>query len=176
MARNVKNKSTGQAAALVASAADQYGRALHRFLFRRLRSTDNLPDLAQEVYLRLLRVNNAEEIRDYKAYLYKVAAHVVHEYRLQARRDSVMFDSGIAEEAERHLRDDACIDFSEQLSTQRQLDNVLSQIQPMCRAVFLLQRCEGMSHAEVARELNLSEHTVKKYLFRALAALRAAQW
>ena len=59
----------------VASIAARYGRRLRRFLSVRLRNTADVPDLAQEVFLRLLRVEGCENIRSPEAYLFTIASH-----------------------------------------------------------------------------------------------------
>jgi len=42
----------------------------------------DVPDLIQEVFLRLLRVPDRETIRNPQAYLYTIAGHVLHQYTL----------------------------------------------------------------------------------------------
>jgi DNA-directed RNA polymerase specialized sigma24 family protein len=66
--------------AFVAGLATQYGRRLKQFLRLRLGNRSDVPDLAQEVFLRLLRVPNHEEIRSPEAYLFTIASHVVHQH------------------------------------------------------------------------------------------------
>jgi RNA polymerase sigma-70 factor (ECF subfamily) len=62
------------------------------------------------------------------------------------------------------------------LNTQRQLERLLAELPPLCRAVFLLQKQEGLTYEEIAEKLGISVHAVQRYLFRALAALRAGKW
>src|SRR5688572_17779431 len=57
----------------VASMEKDHGRALRRFLAARMRAAPaDVPDLAQEVYLRLLRIPDYELIRNPRAYLYTI--------------------------------------------------------------------------------------------------------
>src|SRR5688572_2515023 len=60
-----------------------HGGQLKRFLNSRARQSVDVPDLTQEVYLRMLRVPNAELIRSPEAYLFTVAQHVVHQHTLR---------------------------------------------------------------------------------------------
>ena len=61
-----------------------YGGELRRFLSARLRNaTADVPDLVQEIYLRLLRIRDHEAVRNPHAYLFTVAMHVLHQYSLQ---------------------------------------------------------------------------------------------
>jgi DNA-directed RNA polymerase specialized sigma24 family protein len=62
---------------LVASYRDQ----LRRFLFARVRNVAEVPDITQEVYLRMLRVPNVESVRLPEAYLFTVAQHVLQQQR-----------------------------------------------------------------------------------------------
>ncbi len=68
----------------VADIEKQHGRRLRRFLAGRLRNAAaDVSDLAQEVFLRLLRVNHHESIRSTEAYLFTIAFHVLHQHALR---------------------------------------------------------------------------------------------
>jgi RNA polymerase sigma-70 factor (ECF subfamily) len=165
-----------RAAELTGSAWKQFDKELRRYLMGRLHHAENAQDLAQEVYLRLLRFEDAHQVRDFRAYLYRIASHVVYEFKFRARERFLTFDSQAVEDwAERppHVAPDQ---IGDQLSTERQLDQMLAKLQPTCRAVLLAHKRDGLSYSEVANKLGLSEHTVKKYVFRAIATLRAAKW
>lgn len=62
------------------------------------------------------------------------------------------------------------------MSTERQLDRVLAQLSPIARTVLLLQKRDGLEHAEIAQRLGISANMVHKHLTRSLATLRAANW
>ena len=86
-------------ARFVAKAFRQYGLGLHRYLERRLPTPQDADDVAQEVYLRLLRLDDTEFVREPQAYLYGVASNVVREFRMRSEleRERVTFDSTAAE-------------------------------------------------------------------------------
>lgn len=183
MARGSRSDMTDDADKLKAAApgvpvsvAEQYGKPLERYLARRMRGGQDARDLAQEVYLRLLRVGKADLAKDSPAYLYWIASHVVYEFKLRARRERVSFDSEVLDAWTEHPPQVAPDAMSEGLNLEHQLDRALKQLQPTYRAVILLHKRDGLSFAEVATQLGLSKHTVKKYVGRALAALRAAKW
>src|SRR5262245_52087951 len=62
--------------------------ALQGFFQRRIRTKSDAPDLAQEVYLRMLRVSDADAIRNPALYLYTVANNLVKEHAVLDRRHS----------------------------------------------------------------------------------------
>lgn len=173
-----EERQTANAAGTASSVWHQYGAWLHRYLTRCLRHHDaaNAQDLAQEVYLRLLRVQTGEPVRNWQAYLYRIASHVVYEFKLRARQDIVTFDSSAVESWDEHppalVRDP----IGDRVGTERQIDRALAQLLPLERAVLLMHKREGFEYAEVARELGISVNMVHKHLTRALAALRAVRW
>src|ERR1700722_10382635 len=69
----------------------RWNRSLFQFLRRRVRSSVDVQDLAQETYLRLLRAHDLSEVRNPQAYLLQVARHVALEWReRQPRSDSMV--------------------------------------------------------------------------------------
>jgi RNA polymerase sigma-70 factor (ECF subfamily) len=159
---------------LASEVFDQYSPALRRYLLSRLRDrAQQAQDLEQEVYLRLLRVPDAELVRDPQAYMYRIASHVVFEFKQRARDHTVTFDSEMVNERTERPDSAARDDLEERLSAERQLESLLKVLPPRCRSVFVLHMRDGMTHAEVAEELGISVHSVKKHVFRAFETLRA---
>lgn len=169
-------KDRKSTAAFAGSAFEQYRAALQHFLMLRLHSAENAQDLAQEVYLRLLRVENAELVRKPQAYLYRIASHVVYEFRMRERNEPVDFDSEAVEQQVEHPPNVSPGEISDRLDAERRLERVLAQLPPTYRAVLLMKKRDGWSYLEIARALGISVHTVKKYLVRAVAQCRAADW
>ena len=160
------------------SACLKYAKQLHRYLIRRLARPQDAEDLVQEVYMRLLRVDRGDFIRNPEAYVFGVAFHVVREFQLKARneRRHLDFDSGAVEELSNSLSRDLPDQLAERLNIERQLERAFAQLPPAHRAILLLIKRDGMSYEEAARKTNFSVHTVEKYLFEALAQMRTAKW
>lgn len=142
-----------------------YDRELHGFLTRRLRGRGESPeDIRQEIYLRMLRFTDTELVREPRAYLYRIARNVLHDKLLLVERErAAAFDSsvlGVTEDDTAHI-DDA-----------RDVEWILSQLPPLYRAVLQLRKTEGFSYGEIAQELGISVHTVKKYMHSALVQCR----
>jgi RNA polymerase sigma-70 factor (ECF subfamily) len=160
-------------AALVRAVHDEYGPALHRYLMRRLSDPHTARDIAQEAFLRLHRVPHAELIRAPQAYLFRIASNLVWELQQHQRRSVVRFDSRMVDCVAERVSDPVNIDPGEHIDMQRQLESVLAQLPLLHATILLLKKRDGKSCAEIASELGISIHTVKKYLFRALAQARA---
>ncbi len=149
-------------------------RHLHRYLMSRLHNAQDARDLAQEVYLRLLRMGKRDTVRDFRAYLFRIAANVLYEHRFRQREPHVSFDSAAAEQPDEAVS--LCDEPYEHISTEQQLEQMFDSLPPHYQAVFLLYMQEGLSCRQIAARLNLSPHTAKKYLTRAIARLRGATW
>src|ERR1700733_10665715 len=76
------------ASGLVNSLAQDYGTDLVRFIARRVRNDADARDLAQEAYVRLLRMKRQDLIRDPRPYLYRVAANLLSEFELRRVADT----------------------------------------------------------------------------------------
>lgn len=134
--------------------------------------------MAQEVFARLLRVENAELVRKPASYLFGIAANVVREFRIRAEHDfeRVTFDSEMVEHLAEHPFEMTRDDLAERLSLQRQLERGLTQLPLTHRVVLLLVTRDGLSHEEAAKAANLSVHTVEKYVTDARARLKLMKW
>src|SRR5690242_4699598 len=75
-----------------------YRSKLERFLARRAYQPHDAGDLAQEVYMRLLRFPPERVIDQPQAYLYRIASNVVHDFNMRVKEEPVTFDSEVADE------------------------------------------------------------------------------
>ncbi|MBW4050307.1 MAG: RNA polymerase sigma factor [Proteobacteria bacterium] len=151
----------------VASIALQYGRGLRRFLAAHLRNVDDVPDLAQEVYLRLLRVTHQEAIRNPEAYLFTVANHVLYQYSLRRTAKTEFVD--ITEATAELLSPPGEEPLARAENSQRieRLQQILKRLPPRVGAALVMHRIGGYTVQEVANELGVARETAKKYLARA---------
>jgi RNA polymerase sigma factor (sigma-70 family) len=154
-------------AALVAS----HGTQLRRFLLSRVRNNADVPDLVQEVYLRMLRIPDHDAIRSPEAYLFTVAQHVAHQHAI--RRSSVTPPAELQEMLVKlaELPADPASELSAEQSL-RELEHALERLSPSERATFLYHRRDGLTLQEIATRLGVSRQMIKKYLAKAIMELR----
>lgn len=152
----------------VAGVAAQYGRRLRHFLAARLRNAGDAPDLAQEVYLRMLRVERHELIRNPEAYLFTVASHLLNEHTLRQAAAPIVVD---IEDVFAELHTVAEHDPSEHADWQQriqQLEHAIEKLSPKAQAALLLHRRDGYTLEEIGDHLGVSRAMAKKYLAKAL--------
>ncbi len=150
----------------------EHGRGLLAFFRRRLRRHAEAADLAQEVYLRMLRVADTDTIRNMEAYLYAVAGNLMKEHALRERvfASAVDIDDPFVADRLAELPDiGGEVDSARR---GRRLQEVLRQLPAKCQEAVRLQYREGLSYAEIAARLDISTNMVKKYLGQALVHCR----
>ncbi len=159
-------------------ALSRHAPQLFRYLARRLRRRQDAEDLVQYVYQRFLQSPQAELVRQPEAYLYRIAANVLHEWGLHQKREILLYDTQTAEDVAESLSasETSRDPIGDAFAAQQQLERVLAQIPRNYRAVLILNVREGLTCAEIAQKLGITPLTAKKYLTRALAACRAAHW
>jgi RNA polymerase sigma-70 factor (ECF subfamily) len=150
----------------------QHRSALQAFFHRRIRVKSDAPDLAQEVYVRMLQVRDTDAIRNPELYLYAVANNLVKEHAvLDSRQASgINIDETFVQNQLAQLPAfDGQLDANQRAT---RLRVVLAQLPPKCRAAVILQYRHGLSYQEIADRLGVSTHMVKKYLAQALGHCR----
>jgi RNA polymerase sigma factor (sigma-70 family) len=174
----MKVSVTGAVAQLAGSAYRKYNAALHRYLVRRLPRAQDADDLSQEIYLRLLRLEQAELVRQPQSYIYGIAANVVREYlmRHELEQKRMAYDSELVDREAEHPLELPPDELAERLDVIRRLERALKKLSPMQRAVVLCLKRDGMSYQETAQATGLTYWTVEKYYFQAKAQLKLIAW
>lgn len=158
----------------VSGIASSYGERLRRFFGSRLRNRADAPDLVQEVFLRLMRIDHHESIRSPEAYLFTVANHVLYQHSLRESAVPPSVDiSEVVGELQFGSSEDpfARVDAQQRL---RRLERTLASLPPKLSTTLLLHRFRGMSIEEIAKQLGVSRPAAKKYLAKALTHCRDA--
>jgi len=167
------------------AAAHGYNRELHRFLMRRLRHPQDVDDLAQEVYERILRIDEEKTIKKPLAYLYGIASHVLADFRIEEEIERNVIRDELSEATDsdgnaiRGCGDNFYVlpdDMEDRLNLQQQIDKAMAQLPPTHAAVLLAHKRDGLSYEETAEKLGLSVFTVEKYMCQAKARVRTMSW
>lgn len=123
-------------------------------------------DLVQDVFLKLWQSRMTLEIRDMRAYLFQMICNRCLDVIKRKKNLSEL------EEAENVVDEQQGEELIHARDQDRQLKQLIAELSPQCRTVFLLVRFENMKYREVAELLNLSSKTVENHMGRALKVLR----
>jgi RNA polymerase sigma-70 factor (ECF subfamily) len=145
---------------------DSVGR-VRQALSSRLSRPEDIDDLAQEVYLRLLRAPRPDLIKNPQAYLYRIALNVAQEWRQRAAQ--AMDHGGIVEalEAEGDPEDE-----SASLELDEAVLEIIQGLPLTQRSALILHVIDGMTYEQVAEHMGVSRRAVKRYVANGYAALR----
>jgi RNA polymerase sigma factor (sigma-70 family) len=142
------------------------GRDLTDFVSRRVGPQD-AADLVQDSFLRLLERDAVALMREPRAYLFGIAANLVTDrWRALQRRNRVEIeDQDAAAIADPRPDPASCCALGREAAA---LLAALEELPPACRDAFVLNRLEGLGHAEIARRMGVSSKTVQRHIARAL--------
>ncbi|MET3667168.1 RNA polymerase sigma factor [Caulobacter sp. 1776] len=144
--------------------------ALTRYFQRRLPNTHEADDLVQEVFLRIVRRGDSQDLDQFEGYVFQTAASVIKDrFRRRRTRKS---DSHVVFEPDLHGQSD--VSPEQTLLAREALKSTTRAIMAMperTRTIFVLRRLEGLSHPEIARRLGVSLSTVEKHIQRAAKQL-----
>lgn len=130
----------------------------------------DIDDLAQEVFLRLLRYSDDVAVDNPQGYLFRIAANVANEWRERSRvrkphddswLDELQVESG--EEPENAFA---------RTRTNEYVQAAVDRLPPRQREVLLLHVNEGLTYKQIAQQRGLTYRIVLRDLTRAYSTLR----
>ncbi len=147
----------------------QWRLPLRRFLLGRAGvAAADVEDVAQEVFLRLMRYEKAELVDHPQAYLYKVASNVATEWSIRARNRHVHDEKLLAHLIDRE-QPETRLELAESAD---ELERALNTLTPYQREVLKLFFVKEKSYAEIAEELDESLRSVTRQFRKSYDKLR----
>jgi RNA polymerase sigma-70 factor (ECF subfamily) len=135
---------------------------------RRLRNRQQAEDLAHDAFVRVLESDPAA-IEQPRAYLHRTARNISvdsfrrEDRRLSVKQEAVDFSAPDAGDPEA---------FVHALELADTIERALAKLPLNCRKVFIWQKLEGLTQAEIAERMGLTKNMVEKYMIRTLRHLR----
>src|SRR4051812_38304207 len=152
----------------VAGLARAYGRNVFRAAWRVLGSRAAAEDVQQQVFLRLIEAPPAD-VRSWAAFLTTAATRLAIDHLRRNRRWALLAPLWKAEGPE-----DTPAEEAERAEEGRFMRKVLARMDPRDASCFVLRHVQGMTPAEVATTLGITENNVSVITHRARKALEAA--
>jgi RNA polymerase sigma-70 factor (ECF subfamily) len=135
---------------------------------RRLRNRSQAEDLAHDTFVRVLESDSAA-VQQPRAYLHQTARNIaVDGYRREDRRgamESQAIDHSVSSTGDPEH-------YMQAIQLADSIERALQELPLNCRKVFVWQKIEGLTQAEIAERLGLSRNMVEKYMIRTLRHLR----
>jgi len=135
---------------------------------RKLRSRQQAEDLAHDAFVRVLE-KPRDQVEQPRAYLHQTARNIaVDGLRREDRRQALALEAldegtGGSDDPEAYVH---------ALELADSVERALAELPLNCRQVFIWQKLEGLTQAEIAERMGLSKNMVEKYMIRTLRHLR----
>jgi RNA polymerase sigma-70 factor (ECF subfamily) len=135
---------------------------------RKLGCRDAAQDLTHDAFVKCLEAGS-DHVEQPRAYLHQAARNTaVDGFRREGGHEWVTLDTIAAHPSE--LGDPVAQARTQQLG--QALETALAELPLKCRQVFIWQRLEGLTQAEIAERMGLSKNMVEKYMIRTALHLR----
>lgn len=140
---------------------------LVRYLTGHLKSRDEAVEVAQEAYVRLLRLDDASTIGFLRAFLFRTATNIAIDRQRKTARAQSYAESETASAAS----DIFGFTPEREVAARQSLNRVVECIEslpPKCKHAFVEFKLRHRSYEDIAEEMAISTSMVRKYVLRAL--------
>jgi RNA polymerase sigma-70 factor (family 1) len=150
---------------------DRYSSLLYQHTYNKIRNSEEARDIVQEIFAKLWTKYDELDFKtlNLKGYLYTAARNAVfdllrHKVHIDAYADSyTRFTAAGTSETDYLIREKQFAAI---------IEAEIAGLPPKMREVFELRRVDNLPNKAIAEKLNLSEHTVKDQMKKALKILR----
>lgn len=145
----------------------QYRDHVRRYVQQRFGAGPPDPeDVTQAVFARFAQLEQPQRIDNPAAFLCRMAHNIVIDDRRRLGRTAAMTDNLALAEEDRH--DPSAEEVLSARQELERLNQVLAGLKPQQRVAFLMHRVDGLSYADIARDLGISESGARKLVARAM--------
>lgn len=130
-------------------------------------TVEEVDDLIQDIYYRFLKMRSVDHIDDPRNYVFQMARNLVIDHlrrnrvvsieAVQSLEDLGVFDGAPSPEREAMARAEL-----------KWVLGVIAKLPERCREVFQMRKVYGLSQAETAQQLGLTENVVEKETMRGM--------
>ena len=158
----------------LAREAEPVRRWLIGFFRRRIREEEDVEDLVQDVFARIVSRNSETPVGNLGAYVLRTATSVLADRwrRRSTRRSDLHVLIDLDREGEDPLHPERLLCGREELHA---ATAALLSLPERTRTIFILRRLEGYSLGEIARHQGISVSAVEKHVAKAVDHLVAAR-
>lgn len=145
---------------------------LTRWLGARLFCSEQVADIAQDTYLRLL-IAPQQPLHKPRAFLVTVAKGLLVDHFRRAALERAWLEQLAALPVDEQPGPEQRLQILQALF---EVDRLLAGVSERARTAFLLDRVDGMPQAQIATQLGVSERRVRQYLAQAMRCCYIAQF
>jgi RNA polymerase sigma-70 factor (ECF subfamily) len=151
---------------------EQYCKRLYGFVIRYVKQDTDAEEIVQEVFIKIWENRRKIDVfSSFESFIFTISYNStisllrkrVHEKKyLEHLKFSQEFDLTPELTDEIHFKE-----------LNEKIQNLLGELTPRQREIFLLSREEGLTHGQIAKKLGISVHTVKNHIVTVLSLLKS---
>lgn len=147
-----------------------YTPRIHPFIKKMSPSVEVAEEIVQDVFVSLWRNRKKlPEINNYTAYIFTIASNTTFSYLKTKAQDDLRLQELTKVEKDFTNITEETIDGNESRDL---INKLVDSLTPQKKLIYQLTRDQGMTHDEIALQLNISKNTVKNHLVETLKYLR----
>lgn len=147
-----------------------YTAFLYPFLINKTKSHKQSEEIIQEVFLKLWdKRESIVLIENYRSYIFMMAVNQAYSYFKKIALDKKL-QQHVWQTVSSHQN--IVNDLVDAHETETLINKAIEQLPPAQKKIYLLSRQKGLSHEEIAAELNISKGTVSNQITSALQFIK----
>lgn len=162
----------------------RYQRPIFSIIYRMVGDRELAEDLAQETFIKVLNaIDSYRPEHKFSSWIFKIANNAAIDHLRRRELDTLSLDgapdaltTSRQEATALQVRDrtESPLDELEARELGSHIERAIARLRPEYRSCIMLRHVEGRAYEEIAEILGLPLGTVKTYIHRARAELRAA--
>ncbi len=151
---------------------NKYCHKLHGFVLRYLKQEEDAEGIVQEVFIKIWESRHKIDIySSFEAFLFTIAYNT--SISLLRKRVSETKSREYLKSFQQANAPENAIDELQFKELNNKVQSLLKKLTPRQREIYLLSREEGLTHKEIAKNLDISINTVKNHLVSTLKFLKS---
>jgi RNA polymerase sigma-70 factor (ECF subfamily) len=151
---------------------ERYSKRLYGFVLKFIKQDEDAEEIVQEVFIKIWEARNKIDVySSFESFLFTIAYNTTMSlFRKKVNEKKYLDHLKSLQQFEKapDLTDE--IHFNE---LNEKVQSLLNELTPRQKEIFQLSREEGLTHDEIAKELNISVNTVKKHMVNTLSSLKS---
>ncbi len=149
---------------------NHYKEPFHTAAFKMTRSADIAEEITQEVFVTLwVKRKLIAAAKRPDCYVFTILRNCIYSHFRKLAHER---QTKLKLEQEIENSDNLIEAFIDEKESRNILENIINQLPPQQNLIYKLAKQEGMRRDEIARQLNISPHTVRNHLSAAVEYLR----
>ena len=150
---------------------EKYSAKLYRFSFSLLKNHEDSKEIVQETFFRVWeKRREIDSSKSFKSFLFTISYHlIIDQLRLKLKDQEYrkfLKEYFKAEE----VKVDSVIDYE---TLNRQISAVIEELPAKRKQIFSMSREQGLSHKEIAAQLNITVKTIENQINLALKLIKS---